>query len=132
MGCGRGGPGLWLAARAHAALVGIDFSPVAIAQACHRAAPFAADAAFAVADLARLPFTGQCVDRALALDALQYAPDRVAAARQALRILKPGGRLVLTGWHPHTRGSERLPPRHRHTDCRSGGECGGDEHEHGE
>ncbi|MEV6408979.1 class I SAM-dependent methyltransferase [Streptomyces bobili] len=116
LGCGRGGPGLWLASRAHAALVGIDFSPVAIAQARHRAVPFATDAAFAVADLTRLPLTGQCVDRALSLDALQYAPDRVAAARQALSILKPGGRLVLTGWQPHTPGDERLPPRHRHTD----------------
>ncbi|MFD8653423.1 class I SAM-dependent methyltransferase [Streptomyces mirabilis] len=116
LGCGRGGPGLWLAGRAHATLVGIDFSPVAIAQARHRAVPFAADAAFAVADLALLPLTSQCVDRALSLDALQYAPDRVAAARQVLRILKPGGRLVLTGWHPHTPGDERLPPRHRHTD----------------
>jgi SAM-dependent methyltransferase len=52
----------------------------------------------------------------MSLDALQYAPDRVAAARQALRILKPGGRLVLTGWHPYTPGDTRLPPRHRHTD----------------
>ncbi|MGW2892898.1 class I SAM-dependent methyltransferase [Streptomyces griseoruber] len=116
LGCGRGGPGLWLAGRAHAALVGIDTSPVAIAHARHRALPFAADAAFAVADLARLPLTSQCVDRALSLDALPYAPDRVAAARQVLRILKPGGRVVLTGWHPHTPGDERLPPRHRHTD----------------
>ncbi|MFE2669232.1 class I SAM-dependent methyltransferase [Streptomyces mirabilis] len=116
LGCGRGGPGLWLASRAHAALIGIDFSQVAIVQGRHRAAPHGVDAAFAVADLARLPLTGQCVDRALSLDALQYASDRVAAARQVLRILKPGGRLVLTGWHPHTPGDERLPPRHQHTD----------------
>lgn len=116
LGCGRGGPGLWLAGHAHADLIGIDFSPVAIAQARHRATAFSVDAAFAVADLAALPLADECADRAVSLDALQYAADRVAAARQALRILKPGGRLVLTGWHPHTPGDERLPPRHRHTD----------------
>ncbi|MGW2650003.1 class I SAM-dependent methyltransferase [Streptomyces sp. NPDC001393] len=116
LGCGRGGPGLWLAGHAHAALIGIDFSPVAIAQARHRATSLPVEAAFAVADLAGLPLADQCVDRAVSLDALQYAPDRLAAARQALRILKPGGRLVLTGWHPHIPGDERLPARHRHTD----------------
>ncbi|WP_443059497.1 class I SAM-dependent methyltransferase [Streptomyces sp. NBC_00443] len=107
--CVRGGPGLWLAGRAHAALIGIDFSLVAIAQARPRAAPLAVNAAFVVADLGSLPLTDQCVDRAMSLDALQYAPDRVAAACHALRILKPGGRLVLTGWHPHTPGDDRLP-----------------------
>ncbi|MFD5520717.1 hypothetical protein [Streptomyces sp. NPDC127066] len=47
-------------------------------RACGGLAPVAADAAFAVADLARLPLTSQRVDRAMALDAPQYAPDRVA------------------------------------------------------
>ncbi|TVZ90517.1 class I SAM-dependent methyltransferase [Streptomyces sp. BK340] len=76
LGCGRGGPGLWLASHTHAALIGIDFSPVAIAQARRRATPLPVDAAFAVADLAGLPLADQCVDRAVSLDALQYAPDR--------------------------------------------------------
>src|SRR5262249_43824318 len=33
LGCGRGGPGLWLARETGACLVGVDFSPIAIAQA---------------------------------------------------------------------------------------------------
>src|SRR6516165_9156327 len=32
LGCGRGGPGLWLAQQAQALLVGVDFSPVAAGQ----------------------------------------------------------------------------------------------------
>src|SRR6266536_1839389 len=36
LGCGRGGPGLWLAREAGASLVGVDFSPVAVEQAAHR------------------------------------------------------------------------------------------------
>jgi SAM-dependent methyltransferase len=40
LGCGRGGPGLWLARRAGASLVGVDFSAVAVGQASRRAGPF--------------------------------------------------------------------------------------------
>jgi len=40
LGCGRGGPGLWLARQAGAFLVGVDFSAVAIEQASQRAALF--------------------------------------------------------------------------------------------
>ncbi|MCX4853706.1 class I SAM-dependent methyltransferase [Streptomyces canus] len=116
LGCGRGGPGLWLVSASHASVIGIDFSAVAIDQARHRAEGLPVDASFAVADLSSLPLADHCVDRVLSLDALQYAPDRADAARQALRTLKPGGRLVLTGWHPRTPGDERLPERHRHTD----------------
>jgi Methyltransferase domain len=40
LGCGRGGPGLWLARTANVSLTGVDFSPVAIEQATQRAALF--------------------------------------------------------------------------------------------
>jgi SAM-dependent methyltransferase len=36
LGCGRGGPGLWLTREAGVSLVGVDFSPVAVDQAAHR------------------------------------------------------------------------------------------------
>jgi len=54
LGCGRGGPGLWLAQQAGAALVGVDFSPVGVSQATSRAALFglADQARFVVGDLA--------------------------------------------------------------------------------
>jgi SAM-dependent methyltransferase len=55
LGCGRGGPGLWLAQQAGAALVGVDFSPVAVDQAAQRAVLFglAGRARFVVGHLAR-------------------------------------------------------------------------------
>ena len=40
LGCGRGGPGLWLARATGADLIGIDLSPNAIAQAKQRVAEF--------------------------------------------------------------------------------------------
>src|ERR1700730_1828710 len=40
MACGAGGPGLWLARRTGAAVVGVDFSKVALSAAGQRAAGF--------------------------------------------------------------------------------------------
>ena len=55
LGCGRGGPGLWLAREADASLIGVDFSPVGVDQAARRAARFglAGQARFVVGDLTR-------------------------------------------------------------------------------
>lgn len=118
LGCGRGGPGLWLARAAHADLVGVDFSPVAVAQARQRAAALgmAGKAQFVVNDLTNTGLRDASVSAALSIDALQYADDRAAAANEIRRILRPGGRLVVTGWHPLSFGDSRLPERHRHTD----------------
>ena len=118
LGCGRGGPGLWLAHKAHADLVGIDFSPVAVAQARQRAAALemTGKAHYVVNDLTSTGLRDASVSAAVSIDALQYADDRAAAADETRRILRPGGRLVVTGWHPFSFGDSRLPERHRHTD----------------
>lgn len=116
LGCGRGGPGLWLMRRTNARLIGIDFSAVALEHARARAADHLVSARFLLGDFADLPLDDASVDRAVSVDALQYADDRIAAARQVHRILRPAGRLVLTGWHPRTPGDQRLPARHRSTD----------------
>jgi SAM-dependent methyltransferase len=57
LGCGRGGPGMWLARQADVSLVGVDFSPVGVDQAAHRAALFglAGRARFVVGDLTHTP-----------------------------------------------------------------------------
>jgi SAM-dependent methyltransferase len=44
---------------------------------------------------------------------LHMAPDLAAAGREVLRILRPGHRLVLTGWQPRTPDDVRLPSRMR-------------------
>jgi hypothetical protein len=71
LGCGRGGPGLWLAREADAALIGVDFSPVAVDQAAHRAALFglAGRARFAVGDLTRTGLPHASADAAVSIDA---------------------------------------------------------------
>jgi ubiquinone/menaquinone biosynthesis C-methylase UbiE len=113
LGCGRGGPGLWLAQQAGAALVGVDFSPAGVSQAAHRAALFglAGRARFVVGDLARTGLPEASAGAVVSIDAFHFAADPAAAAGEVLRILRPGGRLVLTNWQPKVPGDARLAGR---------------------
>jgi SAM-dependent methyltransferase len=115
LGCGRGGPGLWLARHAEVSLVGVDFSPVAVDQAAQRAALFglAGQARFAVGDLTRTGLPAASADAAVSIDAFHFAADPPAAAAEARRVLRPGRRLVLTNWQPEVPGDPRLPARGR-------------------
>ena len=114
LGCGRGGPGLWLAQQAQALLGGVDFSPVAVGQAAHRAALFglAGRARFIVGDLTRTGLPPASADAAVSIDAFHFA-DPVAAAAEARRVLRPGRPLVLTNWQPKIPDDHRLPGRLR-------------------
>ena len=47
-------------------------------------------------DLERLPMAAASVDHAVCLNALHHVPDTVAALSEARRVLRPGGRLVLS------------------------------------
>jgi SAM-dependent methyltransferase len=84
LGCGRGGPGLWLARSQGASLIGVDFSLVAIQQASDRAALFglAEAARFVVADLAATGLPDAIADAVVSIDALHFAVDLPAAGRE--------------------------------------------------
>ena len=91
LGCGRGGPGMWLAREADVSLVGVDFSPVGVEQAAHRAAllGLAGRARFVVGDLTHTGLPQASADAAVSIDAFHFASDPAAAAREARRILRP-------------------------------------------
>ncbi len=93
--------------------LGVDFSPVGVSQATSRAALFglADQARFVVGDLARTGLPDASADAAVSIDAFHFAADPAAAAGEVLRILRPGGRLVLTNWQPKARGDTRLLDR---------------------
>lgn len=115
LGCGRGGPGLWLARSEGALLVGVDFSAVAVQQAAERAALFglADRARFVVGELAATGLPDATADAVVSIDAMHFAADPTAAAREALRLLRPGGRLALTNWQARNLGDSQLPSRMR-------------------
>ncbi len=100
LGCGRAGPALWVTRETGARLVGVDFSPVAVQQASARAAQLGlgAQARFVVGSFADTSLEAGAADGAMSEDAIQYAPDKNAAMREAARILRPGGRLVFTAF----------------------------------
>ncbi|MET7280820.1 TfuA-like protein [Kribbella sp. NPDC005582] len=111
LGCGRGGPGLWLARLTSSRLHGVDSSTVAVQQATERAdrAGLADQARFDVGDLTASGLDDAAAAAAICIDAFHFAADHVAAAREACRILRPGGRYVLTGWEPIDIDDDRLP-----------------------
>ncbi|MGD0067828.1 MAG: class I SAM-dependent methyltransferase [Streptosporangiaceae bacterium] len=115
LGCGRGGPGLWLAREADASLIGVDFSPVGVDQAARRAARFglAGQARFVVGDLTRTGLPDASAHGVVSIDAFHFAADPAAAAAEARRVLRPGARLVLTNWQPKVPHDARLPDRMR-------------------
>jgi SAM-dependent methyltransferase len=100
VGCGRGGAGLWVAAHTGAGLVGVDIAESALSAARHRAAALglADRASYVVGSFESLPLPDASVDAVMSVDALLFTPDKAAAARELARVLRPGGRLVVTSW----------------------------------
>ncbi|GAA5006648.1 SAM-dependent methyltransferase [Actinopolymorpha pittospori] len=102
LACGRGGPGMWVARETGARLVGVDVSPVAVAQAQRRAADFGLSgrAEFRVGAFAETAeiLRPAMADGVMCVDALHFAPDPLAAARDVARILRPGRTFALTTW----------------------------------
>jgi SAM-dependent methyltransferase len=102
LGCGRGGPGMWLAREAGAELVGIDIAPEGVAEARSRVAEFGlrGRARFTAASLTGTGEADDTFDAAVSIDVLWMVTDKVAAFREIARVLRPGGRLVFSTWQP--------------------------------
>jgi SAM-dependent methyltransferase len=109
LGCGHGGPGLWVARQTGANLIGIDLSAVEVALAGEQAQHegLAGRARFQVGDVTATGLPDACCDAALSLDVLLFVPDKAAAVREWARILCTGGVLGFSTWE-QSGYSERL------------------------
>jgi SAM-dependent methyltransferase len=54
-------------------------------------------------DVEALPFADASFDAVTAVNSLFYAADMAAAARELARVVRPGGRVVVTAWGPPDR-----------------------------
>jgi SAM-dependent methyltransferase len=118
LACGRGGYGLEIARRSGCRVVGIDFSPVAIEQGrCRaRALDLADRADFRSGELTATGLGTASVDAVLVVDSIQFAEPVLDALLECRRILRPGGRAVVTCWEALDADDERLSPRLRQVD----------------
>lgn len=111
LACGGGGPGLWVARKTGANLVGVDYSTKALEQASRRAS------IFGISDKAKYCFgsmraTGlepETFDGAISIDALWMAPDKLAVLKEVRRLLRCQRWFVFTTWEAKSPGPGSLP-----------------------
>jgi SAM-dependent methyltransferase len=111
VGCGRGGPGLWVASAAGAVLHGVDISPTALEAARQRAVAVGLEDLTTYSDgsFDSIPADTASARGVLSIDALLFAPDKRSAIDEIARVLAPGGRLVATTWDYHAQPPNRPP-----------------------
>jgi SAM-dependent methyltransferase len=97
LGCGTGNAAL-LASGRGATVIGVDPSPRLLAVARSNAIRQELDVAFLPGDAADLPVADDSVDAIVSVFAVIFAPDVKAAAAEVARVLRPGGRFVLSAW----------------------------------
>lgn len=98
VGCGPGKPAVQLARASGAEVVGISISTgdVALATARAEAEGIQDRVRFEHANALDLPFPDNSFDHVLAFESIVHIPDRARVLTEIARVLRPGGRVVLT------------------------------------
>lgn len=94
--CGSGTAAL-IAERRYCDVTGIDYVPGLIERATARAQANGRSIDFRVGDAQDMPFPDDSFDVVLSVYGVQFAPDQERAARELLRVCKPGGKIGLAG-----------------------------------
>jgi len=97
--CGTGNVLLVAAARG-ARVAGVDLAPRLVEVARDRAARAGVEAHLRVGDATALPFDDDAFDTAISVFGVIFAAPARDAASELLRVVRPGGRIVVTAWVP--------------------------------
>jgi ubiquinone/menaquinone biosynthesis C-methylase UbiE len=102
VGCGRGGPGLWVARNTGANLVGVDILAEAITQANEsvQRLGLAGSASFSVGSFVDTGLPTASAQAIMSVDAFWMVLDKAAALNEMARVIQLGGRFVMTTWIP--------------------------------
>lgn len=95
--CGTGNAAL-RAAAAGGDVTGVDLAERLVRVAKTRASALGVRARFLRGDAQALPVDDASVDLALSIFGLIFAPDQERTASELVRVLRPGGRALVTGW----------------------------------
>jgi MPBQ/MSBQ methyltransferase len=98
VGCGIGGSTRILAREYGFAVTGITISPQQV-QRARELTPEGLSAQFLVDDAMALSFPDASFDVVWSIEAGPHMPDKAVFARELLRVLKPGGILVVADWN---------------------------------
>ena len=101
LGCGTGAVSM-RAARAGAAVTGVDLSEVMIETARRRAREEGLAIEYLVGDAEAVPCPDASFDVVSSSVGVIFAPEHEKAAGELARLVRPGGRLGLTAWRPES------------------------------
>jgi SAM-dependent methyltransferase len=99
IGCGTGNAAI-RAAQAGARVVGADLTPELFDAGRAEAAAAGVEVEFVQGDAEALPFADEAFDVVVSTFGCMFAPRHEVAAREAARVLRPGGRLHVFAWTP--------------------------------
>ena len=100
---GLGGPARYLAHRYGADVTGIELTPTRVKGALEltRLVGLQNSVGVIEGNVLRVPLADASVDVVVSQEALLHVPDKERTLAEALRILKPGGRIAFTDWVAH-------------------------------
>lgn len=109
VGCGIGGSSRILAKDYGFAVTGVTISPQQV-QRAQELTPEGVNATFKVDDAMALSFPDASFDIVWSIEAGPHMPDKAVFAKELMRVLKPGGVLVVADWNQR---DDRVKPLNR-------------------
>lgn len=100
LGCGRGGPGLWITRKTGTNYVGVDLSEIGMEVAAQLAKELGLKGkiSFQEGNICATNFPDNCFDGAISIDVMQFLPDKFAGICEAARILRSDSFFAFTAW----------------------------------